>query len=529
MTDIYTKVNNLYNNKGFLARYGLDIWTTVIIFIIFFLTTTYFYVLNHIQPIRANWANERCNPAVIPFAGIIRGKSGKEAIDFTGDNFTGCIQTILQNITGYTFAPIYYLMKTYTETLNELSSSVNSIRGVFDKVRNSVKDFSEDTMGRTLNITAPLVELTVTTRDILGKTVGTLTATLFTLFGSYLTLQSLIGAIMQFIFYILLAMVAIIIVSWIIGFLFPPADIIAITTTAAMFSLLVPYIIVEVMLGRVMNLPFPSPPGVPSKPSCFSKNTIIYLKDRKITSFSRLEVGDQLEDGSRITSVLKLSSFGQKMYKLNEVVVSGTHQVYDIENKKWTYVKNHRDSILIDNFDEPYLYCINTTSKTINLGCNMFLDWDEIDDIKIAELHLNYRNNLLTKINKSNIHSIFDGGIHEDMKLRLLNGKHVNIRKIKVNDILWGGDKVYGIVKLDAKSINGVYKFNLDNDSHIITSKNIFIKHREFNTINTFNLKGIEIEKPKYLYHILTDTGTFLLNGVRVYDYNSCVDMYLNV
>ena len=75
MTDIYTKVNNLYSNKGFLARYGLDILTTVIIFIIFFLTTTYFYVLNHIQPIRANWANERWNPAVIPFAGIIRGKS----------------------------------------------------------------------------------------------------------------------------------------------------------------------------------------------------------------------------------------------------------------------------------------------------------------------------------------------------------------------------------------------------------------------------------------------------------------------
>lgn len=529
MTDIYTKVNNLYNNKGFLARYGLDIWTTVIIFIIFFLTTTYFYVLNHIQPIKANWANEKCNPAVIPFAGIIRGKSGKEAIDFTGENFTGCVQTILQNITGYAFAPIYYLMKTYTETLNELSSSVNSIRGVFDKVRDSVKDFSEDTMGRTLNVTAPLVELTITARDILGKTVGTLTATLFTLFGSYLTLQALIGAIMQFVFYILLALVSVIIVSWIVGFFFPPADIIAITTTAAMFAILVPYIIVEVMLGRVMDLPFPSPPGVPSKPSCFSKNTIIQLKNGKLTTFSKLQVGDQLEDDSRITAVLKLSSFGQEIYKLNEVVVSGCHQVFDMIDKKWIYVKNHRDSICIENFDEPYLYCVNTTTKTISVGGNTFLDWDEINDTNITELHLNCYNNPVTKINRNNIHAIFDGGIHEDMKVLLLDGRSVNINEIKVNDILCGGEKVYGIVKIDAKELEGVYEFDLDNGSKIMASKNIFIKRRKLRTINTINLEGVEIKKPEYLYHILTNTGSFLLNGIRVCDYNSCIDMYLDM
>lgn len=528
MDNIFTQVNNLYNKKGFFARYGLDVWTTVIIFIIFFIATTYFYVLNHLQPIRANWANERCNPAVIPFAGIINGKSGKESLEFTGENFTGCIQTILQNITGYAFAPVYYLMKTFTETLHELTGAVNSARGMFNNVRNSVKDFGKDTMSRTLNITAPLVELTINARDILGKTIGTLTATLFTLFGSYLGLQSLIGAIMQFILIILLAMVAIILVSWILSFFFPPASIIALSTTAAMVALLIPYIIVQITVGEVMNLPFPSPPGIPSKPSCFAENTIIKLKNKEKKIFANLEIGDQLVDGSIVTAIMKLSSANEDMYKLNDILVTGSHRVY--ESMDWITVANHPKSIYIDDFREPYVYCINTDTKTIKIGKYTFLDWDEMDEMNLTDLRMNcgLSETLPKDFKNCDIHPNLDVGIHEDMTIELEDGRSININKIEVNDILRFGEQVYGIVKVDVNQLPGVYEYYLKNGTKIKTSKNILIKDSDLGIINTSDIEGIPIQKPKYLYHLLTNMGSFIMNGVRIGDYNTGIEMHLN-
>ena len=96
-----------------------------------------------------------------------------------------------------------------------------------------------------------------------------------------------------------------------------------------------------------------------------------------------------------------------------------------------------------------------------------------------------------------------------------------------MNDILWGGAKVYSVVKLDASDLPGVYEYTLENSTKIKTSKNVFIRQKDASIINTVDLVGIEIKKPKYLYHILTDTGAFIMNDFYICDYNYCVDTYL--
>jgi hypothetical protein len=528
MDNIFTKINDLYNNKGFLARYGLDVWATAFIILTFFIATAYFYTLNHIQPIKNNWANERCNPAVIPFAGLIQGKSGIESLEYTGENFTGCVQTILQNIVGYALQPIFYTMNVLTETITEVTSASNSVRALMNKIRNSIKVVSEDVMGRSLNITTPLVEMVIAARDVIGKTTGTMTAALYTLFGSYLGMQSLLNFIIQLIFDILLAMTSLIIISWIVGIFFPPADIVAISTTAMMIALLIPFIIVEVFLNRVMDLPTPSPPGIPSKPSCFSGKTIVKLKNKENKLFENLEVGDELWDGSVITTFLKLSSAGEDVYKLNGILVSGTHRVY--KDMEWITVDKHPNSIRVDDFREPYLYCLNTNTKLIKLSDDIFLDWDEIDYMKLKELRSScIVDGFLPKNFKhSDIHKYLDVGIHEGMMIELKDGKQVSIKDIEVNDILRFGEQVYGIVKIDASELNGVYEYHLEGDKKIKSSKHILIKDTDLGIFNAGNLSGLEIEKPKYLYHILTNTGTYIVDGVRIGDYNTGIDMHLN-
>ncbi len=69
--NIYEIINKLYNKAGFLEKYGGSLWVAIILSIIFFLAISYYYVYNNIQPLKADWINQRCKPGVMPFAGII--------------------------------------------------------------------------------------------------------------------------------------------------------------------------------------------------------------------------------------------------------------------------------------------------------------------------------------------------------------------------------------------------------------------------------------------------------------------------
>ena len=66
MDNINEKIFNLYNSGGYWTKYASDVWITVILISIVFYTIMYFNILNNLQPIKANWVNERCSPAVMP-------------------------------------------------------------------------------------------------------------------------------------------------------------------------------------------------------------------------------------------------------------------------------------------------------------------------------------------------------------------------------------------------------------------------------------------------------------------------------
>jgi len=156
MSNIYTDITNLYTKGGFMSRYAGDLYIAVIICLIVFLVMAYYWVNNNIQPILNDWSNQKCNPAVIPFAGMINAPSGTSSLDFTSQNFEQCIQNILGDITEYAFTPIYYVMTATTSVFQELSDAVNAIRAVFDTVRNSISEQGNDLNSRILNIMLPL-------------------------------------------------------------------------------------------------------------------------------------------------------------------------------------------------------------------------------------------------------------------------------------------------------------------------------------------------------------------------------------
>ena len=155
--NIFKVINKLYNKVGFLEKYGGSLWTTVIIIILFFILISYYHIYNNLQPIKADWINQRCKPSVMPFAGLINPPDPKKmsAFDFTAQNFTSCIQTILGDIVGVFLAPLYYLVNSFNKILDGLNEDIQAFRKVMSSIRTAATSVSQEIMGKVLNILIP--------------------------------------------------------------------------------------------------------------------------------------------------------------------------------------------------------------------------------------------------------------------------------------------------------------------------------------------------------------------------------------
>ena len=41
---------------------------------------------------------------------------------------------------------------------------------------------------------------------------------------------------------------------------------------------------------------------------------------------------------------------------------------------------------LLENYNKPYIYCINTSNKRININNTIFADWDDLDNIDLNKM-----------------------------------------------------------------------------------------------------------------------------------------------
>lgn len=215
-SNMIDKVLNIYENQTYLERYGEYIFYAIIICISFILVITYIHIKINIEQIRADWNNQKCKPNIMPFAGIINAPDNMSKMEYAEKNFAECTQNILTDITDIALIPVHYTISIVTATVGEIASIVNDMRELVNKIRNSVADITSDIMSRILNIMTPLTETIITAKSMLGKSNGVVTAVMYTLFGVYLSIKSLIGSILEIVIILLVAMAAAIILLFFI-------------------------------------------------------------------------------------------------------------------------------------------------------------------------------------------------------------------------------------------------------------------------------------------------------------------------
>jgi hypothetical protein len=533
-------IKKMYNNLSYFDQYGSSVLLLIIITIVIFIMSSYCYVMINIQPIKDDWINQRCKPGVIPFAGLINCPDDMTFSEFTKQNFDYCTQNIVNGVTSNAVQPITFVTDMLNKLYESIQNSINAIRGMFNKIRLQIQAISEELMGRLMNIMIPLQQIIIAFKDILSKTQGALTAGLYTLLGSYYTLKSLMGAIAQLIITILIGLSIMIAALWLVPFTWGAAA----ANSAIFIAISIPMALVLGFMIDILkvktNLKIPSI-------KCFDKDTLLKMNDGTFKRISEIETGDILTDNNEVTAKIKVVTEGSQMYTLNGVVVSDSHIVN--YHGKWIPVSEYPDSVKMESYNEPFLYCLNTGSKTITINDMCFTDWDEIYDESISKFNtmlcikfnnskndINYLNNTSKTSNKYNfkpndIHKYYDGGFIKSTVVKLQNGQLKEIQHVEINEILENGEKVYGLVEINGTNLDEQFIYNLGKGRLFEGGVNLNLCDKSIYVSTTLDLdepnkKKIKI-KNKKLYHLLTDKNTLSINNVEFFDYNACIDLFL--
>lgn len=515
---IFENLKRVYNQTGFMDRYGTEVWVSSAIIVAFLSGTTYFSILNRIEPIKADWDNQKCHPAIIPIAGFIKKPKDMSALAFTAKNLGDCTYGTLIAIFQAAVQPFYYMLNNLNGLFAGLAQAMNNIRKMFDNIRNSLKDISTQMFNRVLALTVPIMAFLFNTRAVLEKMVGVFTTGLYTLLGSYITMKTFFKIVAELLIKILvvLAMVtmALFYIFWYVPIFGLWAGPLAFANVLIFIAIMIPVIYIKVFMDRVLQT---QTSNVPKVPGCFPGHTVIETTDHGTVRVSDVKVGMRLKQGGKVHGVLKIDGTTQEFYDLHGTVVTGQHRVW--YNGRLRQVYQHPDATLLPDYKCDVVYCFVTEDKTIGIADQVFSDWDEVDEDLLDILGTNAG----VAATPGTIHSRFESGLVGDVPVVMADGTTKPLQDITLHDKLGNGAVVKGLVEVEGHDLPlCVHMF--ENKQSVLGSQNLhFIRQHTQPQVSLARQAS-----PAKLFHVLTTTKTVPIAGnIVARDYNAGLDMFL--
>lgn len=299
-----------------------DTTLSIIVIIIFLFLYIFNFIIIQMQHIKENWVMYRCQPLIIPFASFF----GHD----TSENFGFCIRNMQKSFMSDVMKPLYYSVDVANESTTSLTSSLNYTRKLVTGLRFNFMDMFKNIFATLYNIIVEIQRMMIIMKDSMGKLIGTMTTSMFLIHGSMLTMSS----------------------AW------------------------------------------SGPPGGLVRALCFHPDTEVLLKNGKTYLMKDIPLNSILPNNARVISNMKISNLDEngniieKMYKLkrnkiniennshNDIIVSGSHLVYDLNTQKFIPTKHIKISELT-NINCEILSCLITSNNTIQLGEWIFHDWED--------------------------------------------------------------------------------------------------------------------------------------------------------
>lgn len=239
------------------------------------------------------------------------------------ENFTYCVQSMQTNYMGYLLQPITFVTNSLGGMLGGFMDEINSIRAMFNKIRTFFSSIIQSIFGVFMNLVIEFQRITIGIKDLIGKTIGIMVSFMYIMDGSI----------------------------------------------------------------KTMNSTWNGPPGqmVRALGKCFHPNTKLTLKDGSIKCMKDIDLGDVLEDGSIVESVLKIDNKREPLplyvipnagVRGEDIYVTGSHLVFDDTHKKIINVEYYFKSELSAKKTE-WFSCLITNTHKIPIGSEVFWDWED--------------------------------------------------------------------------------------------------------------------------------------------------------
>lgn len=238
-------------------------------------------------------------------------------------DFVYCVQNMQSSFMGYLLQPLTYVTTLLSSLGGEFMTIVNNVREMFNKIRNFITSIIQSVFGVFLNLVIEFQKITIGIKDMIGKMIGIMVTLMYVMDGSVKTMQSTWNG--------------------------PPGQLVK-------------------ALGR-----------------CFDPSTLIKLKDTTIVKIKDINLGDILEDGSKVTALMKIDNDSkEKLYRFNKagpnddsIYVTGSHLIYF--NDKFICVKDHPEAIPVLETEKKldWFSCLITNTHKIKIGKQVFWDWED--------------------------------------------------------------------------------------------------------------------------------------------------------
>ncbi len=172
-------ITELYHQRGYLDIHAMDVVITLCILISVTIATGYANYQSMILAIRADWDVYRCNPLIMPFAGVVMPVNGKSGSQITMENFSYCTKKDTSIALSIAVMPIEFLMYTTVEFLDGLQNGITSSMNVTQWILAKVLEQAEAIMNQLKKVSIPLQEMIAYIRDAVAKSNAILTTALY--------------------------------------------------------------------------------------------------------------------------------------------------------------------------------------------------------------------------------------------------------------------------------------------------------------------------------------------------------------
>jgi hypothetical protein len=207
--------------------------------------------------------------------------------------------------------------------LGSFLQEINFVRAMFNKIRNFITSIIQTIFGVFLNLVIEFQKITIGIKDLIGKTIGIMVTLMYVLDGSI----------------------------------------------------------------KTMNSTWNGPPGqlVRALGKCFYPDTLVKLQNGSIKSMKDIDLGDILENGSVVQSVMKIDNKIEpvSLYEIKgkgihgeNILVTGSHLVFDKKSNEFIKVEKYSNAVLSTHQTE-WFSCLITNNHKIQIGNELFWDWED--------------------------------------------------------------------------------------------------------------------------------------------------------